>query len=200
MSLIEDDKYRYGRGGGRHDHYFVEKLKEDDGKAFEILFRTYYKELCGYALIYVRNLDVAEGLVQDLFVTIWEKRSSISIHTSFKAYLYRAVKNRCINYNRKVKLENPVNIDEVSDEMLRIPSFLGEIEEKELREALEMAIHALPERRKQIFLLHRQEGLSYPEIAEVLEISVNTVETQIMRALRSLRSHLSRFLLTLLIT
>ena len=183
----------------RRDKYFVERIREDDAKAFEILFRTYYKDLCGYALNYLPCLDIAEGLVQDLFVTIWEKRKSIAIHTSFKSYLYRAVRNRCINYHRKAKLENIANIDEISDETLRTSSFLGEIEENELREALESAIKTLPDRRRQVFILHRQEGLTYPEIAEVLDISVNTVETQMMRALRSIRSQLSRLLLPLLI-
>jgi RNA polymerase sigma-70 factor, ECF subfamily len=182
----------------RRDNYLLERISRDDEKAFEILFRTYYQDLCGFAARFVRRLDIAEELVQNTFINLWEKRKTLSIHTSFKAYIYKAIKNACINHYQS---ERPVTLyddEALLDDILRVPSFLDKIEENELRDAVNKAIELLPERRKQIYLLHRQEGLTYREIAHVLDISVNTVETQMMRALRSIRSHLSHFLLSVL--
>jgi RNA polymerase sigma-70 factor (family 1) len=197
VPLDNDNKHLKARDVGRRDRYLFDMIRKDDERAFEILFRAYYQDLCGYVMRFVHSIDLAEGVVQDVFVKIWEKRHTLEIHTSLKSYLYRAAKNASLNFINKSKMEVIINEEKLSDISTPTELNLDTLEEKELVEAIEKAIENLPERRKQIFILHRHEGLTYTEIAEVLDISVNTVETQIIRALRTIRTNLAQYLSSL---
>jgi len=169
----------------------LSKLAKDDRKAFEHLFKTYYTELCRFALKYVRNEIASEEIVQEVFINIWERRSELNINSSIKAYLYTAIRNRSFNY---IKLQLPKEQKKTDVEVLS--TFEANDNEEELRmEDLKAyvseAIETLPKKCKAIFVMSRNAGMTYKEIAEELEISVKTVENQIGLALKKLREQLN---------
>ena len=159
-----------------------------DRNAFEALFRQHYRALCAFAHGYVKDADRAEDLVQDLFFRLWLDREKLQVNTSLKAYLYAAVRNRCLNavksHSRMVVLNEEAD-DRAQDDAM--PE-----DEHTLRIArVQAAIEELPEERKKIFKLSRYEGLKYHEIAARLGISVKTVENQMGSALKYLRHELA---------
>lgn len=174
------------------DEKLVENVKNDDIESFEILFRRYYGYLCSYACQIVKDSANAEEIVQDFFVRLWEKRAKLFIETSVKNYFFRSIKNHCINaiqhdkikakYAQKIIAETEIAF---SDE----ENFV----EPELSEKISESIQELPEKRQEIFRLSREEGLKYREIAEKLNISVKTVETQMSLAIKFLRDKLKKY-------
>ena len=172
----------------------VRRLKEGKESAYEALFKEYYVRLVIHASKYVEDGEVAKELVQDLFVNIYEKRESLNINTSLSSYLYRAVQNRSINYlnTQKNKAKYSQYIQNTTDNYENsVENIIGK---SELESALFSAISELPEKCRLIFKLNRFEGLSNGEIAERLELSKRTVETQISKALKILRSKLQVYL------
>lgn len=174
------------------DHILFEQIKRGDEKAFETLFRAYYPFLCMYATQLLKDPSAAEEIVQELFVRLWEKRKDINIETSVKNYLFRAVKNHCLNHVRHSKIK---------DEYFRIIQSEQNIfseedfeSQTELMQKIDESIASLPEKRREIFRLSRQEGLKYKEIAAKLNVSIKTVETQMGFAIKSLREMLKDFL------
>jgi RNA polymerase sigma-70 factor, ECF subfamily len=178
----------------QEDHILFRKIKKDDEKAFEALFRTYYPNLCLYATHILNDSSTAEEIVQELFVRLWEKRSVTEIETSVKNYLYRAVKNHCLNY-----LQHNTIKTEYSRRIKSETKTLGNEEDfstrAELIQKIVESIDSLPEKRREIFRLSREEGLKYREIAEKLNISIKTVETQMGLAIKTLREKLRDFLM-----
>ena len=169
---------------------WVEGIKQGDAAALEALFRAYYDELYGFAWRYVSVSEIAEDLVQGVFVRIWQRRRSWNPR-AMKSYLYGAVRNEALRYLKHEEVvrrwEEEAHIEEPSP--VRTPD--QEFGYKELAEAIEEVIEQLPERRRLVFVLHRQHELTYREIAELLDISQSTVEIQISRALDALRRLLS---------
>ena len=162
-----------------------------DRSAFEALFRTHYRPLCAFALQYVKDGDRAQDLVQDLFVRLWQDREQVNITTSVKSYLFSAVRNRCLNLVSAAARMRP--IDEEMDD--RVDEEERTEEEHSLRAArVQAAIEGLPEERRKVFRLSRDEGLKYHEIAQRLGISVKTVENQMGKALKTLREELADLL------
>lgn len=170
--------------------------EEGDRAAFEKIYRTYYKRLHGYAYSYMRRSQDAEDVVQTVFLRIWAQRESWDPPGTVKHYLFAAVRNEALNILRHEQI-----IDEAEEEIARIvkqretptPSDDGP-EVEDLRKAIHKGIDRLPFQCRQIFLLNRRSGLTYSEIAEDLDISVNTVGTQMGRALKALRKYLSDYL------
>lgn len=169
-----------------------EKEWPEDQEAFlESLFHTYYKILCRFSFRIVHDKDKAEDVVQTCFVNLWQKKDSINIQSSFKSYLYRSVYNRSINEytrSRKIIQEDISVLNEVSSSVSEDPELL--LQAKETQQKIDQAISFMPDGCRTIFLLSREEQLSYKEIAETLGISVKTVENQMGKALRILREHL----------
>lgn len=169
-------------------------LKEGNQSAFEMLFKTYYRPLCRYAYSFLNDRDEAEEVVQNAFINVWDKRSQVEIQTSFKAYLYRVVRNACLNVikHEKVRQQHAAHElvhaekahDHVSQSMIS----------SELEEKIAEAMKALPEQCRLVFQLSRFEELKYAEIAQQLDISVKTVENQIGKALRIMREELKEYL------
>lgn len=166
-------------------------LQAGDKTAFEQLFRHYYRPLCVFAARILQNTDEAEELVQDFFVRFWEKRGQIAIETSLKSYLFRSVKNLSLNAlkHEQIKLKHASHVIAQSEESDYDDQFV----EVDLREDIEKSIAALPEKRREIFRLSREEGLKYREIAERLNISVKTVEAQMGLAIKYLRESLKKY-------
>lgn len=166
---------------------------------FEKLFDSYYSMLCLVAYDMVKNKHLAEEIVDDVFFNLWQKRNSIEINKSIRAYLVRSVKNRSINWLEQTKTERLLmaTATDIStyEEILWDNNYpLGNLLEKELRSSINESINALPEQCRKIFLLNRNDDLTYEEIAEKLSISVNTIKTQMKIALAKLRESLSDYL------
>ena len=159
-----------------------------DRNAFEVLFRSHYRPLCAFAMQYVKDGDKAEDLVQDLFFRLWMDREKTKVTTSLKAYLFQAVRNRCLN---AVKVQGRVrSLNEEADDGID-EDVRTEEEHSERAARVNAAIELLPEERRRVFKMSRHEGLKYQEIAERLGISVKTVENQMGKALKTLREELA---------
>jgi RNA polymerase sigma-70 factor (ECF subfamily) len=143
---------------------------------------------------YTRDRDSAREITQDSFISLWEKRDSIDLSKPVKTYLTTTVRNKCLNWLRDNKKFNKDILDIeglLSDTPYNQPDRLVE---SEIRNAIEAAIAELPEKCREIFVLNRQENLKYQEIADRLEISIKTVETQMSKALQHMRQRLSEYL------
>ncbi|HOI30669.1 MAG TPA: RNA polymerase sigma-70 factor [Melioribacteraceae bacterium] len=167
-------------------------ISRDDHKALEILFNRYYQALCFFSNRFLNNKYLVEEAVSDVFLNIWLKRGRIQITSSIKAYLYTAVRNQSINYLKK-KDYNFEDLEVVDKEKV-IASLSPDhfIYHEELKNEIEKIILNIPEKRQIIFRMNRIDGLSYKEIAEVLSISVNTVQNQMGHAVKYLAEHLPR--------
>ncbi len=170
-------------------------LSLENVAAFELFFKRNYHLSCLVALRYVKSMEVAEDLVQETFMYLWQKRAELKIHRNLKGYLLNAVKNRSINY-----LQRERQFDELTDSGLLVD--LNEdsgahYSEDELAVQIASSIEVLPSQCKKIFLLAYQDNLTYSEIATSLNLSKNTIKTQMGIAYKILRSQLKHFVLNL---
>ena len=176
------------------------RVQEGDEDSYEILFNHYYTKLCTYAAVFVKYPDVAEDIVQETFIRIWEKCTMISIRTTFKSYLYRSVHNNCINYLKGKKylsekdevFRNEVLKQTELQTMNRDAGIIDKIVSEEFETEFRKALRSLPAQCLEVFKLCRDEKLSYYETAEKMGISVNTVKTQMKRALLRLKDALEK--------
>jgi len=156
----------------------------------ETSFKLYYSPLCKYANSFVFDKDVCEDMVQEIFLKIWDKPPKIK--TSISSYLYRAVKNACINELKKTAQQAIIPIEEVEDPIDTPFEINREKNIELLKEKVETAIENLPPRCKEIFIMRRSMQMSYDEISECLNISKKTIESQINSAIKKLRSQLNK--------
>jgi len=182
---------KLARTGNQEEQFIIQRMIEGDKRAFKYFFDKYYRELCNFVNIYLKDEMLAEEVVQDIFVYFWENKQKIKIHSSVKAYLFGASKYKSLNVLRSQK-DNLVWFEaiEVSENYIdEIPTeqFSG-IEE--FRKILNDAILQLPEKCREIFLLSKKQELSNKQVAEQLGISVKTVENQMTIALKKLRDSL----------
>ncbi len=170
-------------------------------KVFESVFRRYYVELSLFANRFLNDLDMSKEVVSDMFTFLWERRKEIRLNESLKAYLYKAVQNRCLNYLKHKKIENEyVNYlyrNNLFDEMRT--SLSNSYSQKELAEQIQCAVERLPEKCREVFKLSRHKHFKNEEIARSLNISQKTVERHITIALEKLRQSLKYLLALLLI-
>jgi RNA polymerase sigma-70 factor (ECF subfamily) len=180
------------------DKHIFECLQKSDEEVFETFFRTYYQRLCNYANTILNDIDESEEMVQNAFVTLWEKRRSIEIHTSFKSYMYRAVYNNSLNRVKHLNVQRKHDEYYKHNATYTTESTTEKLMENELELMAQKAIEQLPPQCRKVFQLSRFEKLSYAEIAEQLNISVKTVENHMVKALRTLREKLKDYLPLLL--
>ncbi len=159
------------------------------------VYRAYRVLLVGYARRLTGDADVAHDVVQDVFVKLWEKRETLAVETSLQALLYTMTRNRALNDNRRrAHLAADVDVDDVDGETMHaadsFPVPDAALEAEDLGRHLGRLIAALPPRRAEAFTLSRFDGLSHAEIARVMDLSVRTVDTHVVHALRDLRRHL----------
>jgi RNA polymerase sigma-70 factor (ECF subfamily) len=141
----------------------------------------------------LRCMDEAEDVVQKMFCTLWDKRAEIDVRISLKSYLYRAVHNRCLNRLKHEKVREAHKADFAHRHSAAHNSADVHVAHSELAAAVARAVAQLPQQCRTVFELSRREALTYPEIAERLNISRNTVENHICKALRLLREKLHEF-------
>jgi len=165
-----------------------------DKHRFEQLFRECFPPLCQFGRKYVGDLDAAKDIVHDVFINLWEKRETIDIDKPLRSYLYTAVHNRCLNHLRDNRRFVPRDLPAGAPELQELIDSGDVLEQEELMQHINQVLASLPEKCREIFLLNRFDGLKYREIAEKLDISVKTVETQMSRALKRLREQLVRYL------
>lgn len=161
--------------------------QQDDIKAFEQVFYALNKPLIKFCILYVRQNEVAEDIVAELFVKCWQNRKNLCDINNPATYLYIAVKNQSLNYIKKYSNIHMVQIDD-TDEFALVNTYnpQKELEKKELVFKLDKAISTLPQQCRIIFRLIKEDGMKYKEVAEVLDISPRTVQTQLFRALKKL--------------
>ena len=188
-------------GGFITDLSEISKLKQHmsdaDIAAFNTLFKSVYLQLYIHCRKFIPDPEDAKDILQNVFLRFWEKRENIDIHTSLNAYLYRAIQNECLNYLRSTgtievpqcETTNVLFREEAEDNDPHSTLSVLEIEQ-----IMENTIEELPDQCKSIFKLSRINGLKNQEIADKLDISVRTVETQIYRALKILKSRLKDYL------
>ena len=164
-----------------------------DIAAFEAVFRTHYAPLCDFVYGYVRSRAVAQELVQDLFLRLWD-RTPTPAGTLAASYLYTAARNRALGHLRRERVAAAWASDPASAAHAAPAAADEPLREHELREAVDRAVAELPERCRLVFTLSRYRRLSNAEIARTLSISVNTVEQQMWRALKTLRVKLAPYL------
>jgi RNA polymerase sigma-70 factor (family 1) len=173
---------------------------------FDSIYINNFSRLFLFAKEYVLFDEEAENIVQDIFLMLWEKREALRVDVSLTAYLFTLVKNKCIDFLRHQMVEQMYseNVKHEYNEELNVKLFALESfdhnfsSEEDIETLLRNAIDKLPERCRLIFIKSRIEGKKYKEIAEELNLSVNTVEGQISIALKKLREELKDYLPLLL--
>lgn len=171
------------------DEFFLRRvLHENYEKGIELLYKRYFQPLCSHAIKYVGSKSIAEDIVSEIFLQFYAKKAYLNIETSYRFYLYRAVRNNSFTYiQRELKrtdsIEEMPNFDYSDSES---PYSISRFEE--MYQDVQNAVNKLPFDRRKIYLLNRFEGKRYAEIAEELHLSVKTVEVQLYRANKFIRS------------
>lgn len=176
------------------DENYIQQIQNGDRDAFSKVYHEYFPGMCNFAFTITKREDEAKELVQDVFFSIWSKREAWQPKGSIRSYLYKAVKNRALDSLKHQKVERKWEQTIRNMYYSNIQSPEDDFCNSELANIIEESINKLPERRKMIFLLSREHDLTYKDIANVLEISIKTVETQMGRALKSLRKILTAYL------
>ena len=174
----------------------VARIQEGDEEAFEALFRHYYEELCHFVESQVGSAEVAEDLVQNIFLSLWRRREDWEPKTTLRAYLFGAARNESIKYRKHQQVRSRWKQEEKEKETPERSDPEDDLKSRELRRTIRKWVDKLPERRRQVYLLSRQHGLTYKEIARVMDISPKTVDNQMVEALKFLRKRLGAFLPT----
>ncbi|WP_245586437.1 RNA polymerase sigma-70 factor [Olivibacter sitiensis] len=176
------------------DTQIIDALANGNDAVFENLFKLHFGNLHAYACSLLKDKEAAEEIVQGVFLKIWEKRNSLKIHSSIRSYLYSMVHNDCLSQLRhqQVRQKHQMHVVHSSDNHSEPAS--SRIQLSELQSNLQEAINKLPEKCRIIFEMSRFEELKYQEIADILGLSIKTVENQMGKALRTLRVALADYL------
>jgi len=189
------------------DSALIIQIKSGDKNAFAELYQMHYAGLCDFVFHYVEKEAICEELVQDLFLKIWSHRNKFNPEFGIKTYLYKAARNIALDHLRRLKAEKKyLKIHKIEREYEWKSQIVKQTEVvvqnasssvnkgQNFSEIVKVAVDQLPERRRNIFLMSREDGLTYCEIASVLGISVKTVENQMGRSLKTLRNLLSEYI------
>lgn len=166
--------------------YLKDRLTRfNDQAAYKELFTAFYPRLMPLAVGIIKSRQAAEEIVSDVFINIWQKRSRLEHISNLKIYLYTATRNTALNYRQREHPGQTINLDELPVELDTIPvNPEGMMITAEMKKLIQEAINQLPNRCKIIFKLVKEDELKYREAADLLQISVKTVEAQMTIALR----------------
>jgi RNA polymerase sigma-70 factor (ECF subfamily) len=179
------------------DEEMMQEIKADNMFAFDTLYKKYSRRVFKFAVSILKSADESENIVQDVFLKLWENRHEIEKSSSVKSYVFTVTYNSAISLLRKKTSEKRFMEYLKTLQHPDHESVIPQIEYNEFSAKLVQIINALPVRQKEIYLLQREEGLKYQEIAEKLNISVNTIETHMSRALKTIRERLGNYSLVL---
>ena len=163
------------------DKDLIAEIREDSKSAFQLLFHKYYKRLVEFCFYRLRNLDSSKDLVQEIFTNLWISRKKLDPKKSIKSYLYKSATNRLINLSKHSSSKSLTLDDSILVNQKRVNE---EIEDKI---DIYTSIEKLPQKMKTVFMLSRNEGFKYSEIADICNISIKAVEKRMTKALRLLR-------------
>lgn len=179
---------RHDREHGQpSDAQLVDRIRRGDVRAFERLAHTHWDGLVAYAQRMADDRDIAQDAVQEAFTRFWQARSELRQRASVRSYLYRAVRNRIIDLSRQRRAWQRWSMRFQHEFLARPPTPADLLDDAELQAALDRAIQALPERRREVFVLAHLQDLSYNEIAEIMGVAPQTVANHMSLALRELR-------------
>ncbi|MEN6617917.1 MAG: RNA polymerase sigma-70 factor [Rikenellaceae bacterium] len=181
------------------DKELMKSIINGNKRSFDIFYSKEYNKVLFFSVQYLHNRTLAEDVVQDSFIALWEKRSFLDMDFPIQPYLYSIVKNRCLNLLRKLandkKIKNEVLQREYRASIIALTDDSSDAVIKfQLEEYIKKAYKDLPEKVSSTFILNRIHGMTYQEIAESKGISVKVVEYHITQALKLFRSRLRDFL------
>lgn len=179
------------------DEELVRLLRDNDERAFKLIFERYYRPLTLFALKYTDDVEEAKEIAQEFFIRFWSRRAEIDIRFSLKTYLYRGIRNACLNFLESSKVAQQ-RLQDYQNPVFSNDNALEKMLVAEQEELLMQAVDRLPEKCRQIFFMSRMEKLSNQAVADKLQISVKTVEGQITIALKRLRDLLISVLIAIL--
>lgn len=180
---------------------YMEQIRKGDKKAFESVFRLYSGQLFNYAREIVKDNYLAEEVIQEIFIKLWQNKERILIEQSLKSYLFRSTFHSCVNLIKHKSVEDKYKaffLHHISmsdtNEALSDDFPLSDLLGSELSDIIAKAIEKLPDQCRQVFLMSRYGNLKHEAIARKLNLSINTVHTQISRALTRLKGELREYL------
>jgi len=176
------------------DFYIQKKIQGGDIREFERLFTKYYDPLCHYADKILNDMDQAEDLVQEFFYHFWKNRETFRLKLSLNAYLYHSIRNNALHYLEHLAIRKRYAEQVFNEFQNTVPAHLQtDVELNDLGKVINTTLQQLPERCSRIFRMNRFEGKKYREIAEILSISVKTVEADMGKALQMFRKSLKEY-------
>lgn len=172
------------------DDKLIEEFRNGDEEAFAKIYEHYAESLIAYGANRVESIEEAHDIIHDLFVNLWEKRASLTIQQSLKAYLFTALHRRIINHYRKntYRAVYAEQLQRMEHQYLQGPD--KELEAKEMRALVESAVDTMPAKMREIYRLSRDEHLTIKQIAEKLNIAEQTVKNQLHRAITIIRARM----------
>ena len=173
-------------------------LKRDNQSGLKILFEEYHNPLCKLAYRMVADRDIAKDVVQEVFIKLWGNRQKLDITYSLSAYLKRSVINTALNYLEKDKRSSKVGLEQIENRP-QVNFSDQKVSFDELSAQIDQAINSLPVRTRSVFVLIRQEEMTYNEVSIALGISTKAVEKEMMKALKLMREMLKNYLTAALI-
>lgn len=172
------------------DYELVEKLRTGDIEAFDQVFRKYGDPLFGFALSYLKSKEETEGLVQNVFLKVWENRKNLKKESSLKSYLFTIAYHEMCQVFRKKQIHQKFLEEKKTKTDLSV-NLEEQLEYKATLEMVDKLIEQLPEKQRTIFIKSKKEGKSTKEIAKEMNLAPGTIDNQISAALKFLRSHIS---------
>lgn len=175
----------------RLDSKFVQLLKEGDMAGFDAIYNRYCRKLHGFVMMYLKQEEDAEEIVQEVFIKVWNARQKIDVYASFESFLFTIAYNSTMSLLRK-RLTEAKSRDYLKavQQIESGGSAIDELQYQELKAQLQALLKQLTPRQKEIFSLSRDEGLSHSEIAEKLNLSESTVNNHLVATLKFLKKHL----------
>ncbi|MFA5971467.1 MAG: RNA polymerase sigma-70 factor [Lentimicrobiaceae bacterium] len=176
------------------DFQIQKKIQGGDIREFEQLFVRYYEPLCQHANQILKDMDTAEDIVQEFFYHFWKNRDTFSLKLSLNAYLFRSIRNNALHHLEHLAVKQTYSQQVLSDYQDALPADNNDnVEMQELNKVINATLQQLPERCSRIFRMNRFEGKKYREIADILSISIKTVEADMGKALQLFRKSLKEF-------
>jgi RNA polymerase sigma-70 factor (ECF subfamily) len=167
--------------------HLQELVTAGNQRAFEDLYRLFFTRLFNFSMLYVHKKEVAEEIVNDIMMKVWHRREDLNAISNLETYLFVAVRNHSLNYLAQYSPYHvSIEPDAIQGELINFHDPGREMEWKEIHFRLNQAIDELPDQCRTVFKLIREEGFRYKQVAEILNISPRTVETQLFRAIKKL--------------
>lgn len=178
--------------GNNNEQLLLKQIAEGDEQAFAVLFYRYLPVLQPFALKFTKSAAAAEEIIQDTFLRVWLNRDKIEGVENVKAWLYRYASNECLNYLRKA-LNQAKAIDNMEIDHPKQSNITTEtINLNDINVLVAEAVDKLPQQRRKIYQMSRNEGMNIPEIADALELSPNTVKNALVISLKTIREYLNK--------